>query len=405
MSTQAQTAFALAPAAQKQRSLRANADRALKVSAGFWFVVVVLGELAFAFSVGSFYGANALRGSWRHWNRTMTHGYDPARPMGNVVVAIHLTAAVLILLSGALQLIPFIQRRAPRLHRWNGRVYMVTAFAVSLAGLYMLWFRGSVGGFLPHVAQSIDAVLIMVCAVMALRYALARSFKAHRRWALRLFIAVSASLFIRAGFFLVALFPGGFDAASFTGPLLTYLSFGQYLVPLAILEVYFRVQERAGARGRFAMAAGLFLATLALGAGIVMVTMVSFVPTIKRAYDSRQSIADTLSSTIASQGIDEAAQQYREVKAASPASYNFDEDELNTLGYELIKNRQYQQAVRIFQLNTEAYPHSSNTWDSLGEAYMDAGDQADAVTFYRKSLEINPKNGNAVKMLQKLNTN
>ena len=79
---------------------------------------------------------------------------------------------------------------------------IVTAFTISLAGLYMMWFRGTVGDLSQHLGQSLDAVLIMLCAVLALRYALARDFKTHRRWALRLFMVVSASLFIRAGIFL-----------------------------------------------------------------------------------------------------------------------------------------------------------------------------------------------------------
>jgi hypothetical protein len=33
---------------------------------------------------------------------------------------------------------------------------------------------------------------------------------------------------------------------------------------------------------------------------------------------------------------------------------------------------------------------------------MDYGDKPQAIANYRKSLELNPKNGNAVKMLQKL---
>jgi tetratricopeptide (TPR) repeat protein len=181
------------------------------------------------------------------------------------------------------------------------------------------------------------------------------------------------------------------------------MSFGQYLVPLAVLEIYLRTQDRAGAPGRFAMAAALFVLTVAMGGGIVAVTMGQFLPNIKRAYDSRKSIAETLSATIASSGIDQATKQYHDVKAAAPATYNLDEDELNALGYQLIRAHKLDQAIRIFQLNIEAYPQSGNTWDSLAEAYMDDGDRAHAIANYHRSLQINPRNANAVKMLQKLN--
>ena len=405
MSTQVQSTFAVAVGSRMQRSARQRADMALKGAAGFWFVVTAVGELVFALAVASFYGRTAAQGTWRQWNRTMTHGFVPGQTIGNVVVVIHLVAAVTILVSGVLQLIPLIQRRAPAFHRWNGRVYMVTAFAVSLAGLYMMWFRGSVGSLLGHVAQSLDAVLIMLCAVMALRYALLRNFKTHRRWALRLFLVVGAALFLRAGFFLSFALnqgPFGFDPGTGSGPLLTFLSFAQYLVPLAFLEVYLRVQDRAGAPGRFAMAAGLFTITIVMGAGIVAVTAGSFGPTIKKALDRRESIGDTLSNTIATRGVEQAAVDYRHIKATTPAAYNFDEDELNVLGYELLRSKKFSQAMRIFQLNVEAYPQSGNTWDSLAEAYMDEGNKPQAVAYYKKSLQFNPKNTNAVTMLRKL---
>ncbi len=109
------------------------------------------------------------------------------------------------------------------------------------------------------------------------------------------------------------------------------------------------------------MAAGLFVLTVVMGAGIVAVTMAAFLPNIKRAFDNRKSIADTLSATIASSGIDQAAKQYHELKAAAPSTYDFDENEVNSLGYQLLQADKYKQAIRIFQLNVEAYPQSGNT--------------------------------------------
>ena len=152
------------------------------------------------------------------------------------------------------------------------------------------------------------------------------------------------------------------------------------------------------------MAAGLFVLTVVMGAGIVAVTMAAFLPNIKRAFDSRKSIAETLSATIASSGIDQAAKQYHELRRRHRSTYNFDEDELNALGYQLLQAHKLKQAIRIFQLNVEAYPQSGNTWDSLAEAYMDDGDKAQAIANYQRSLQINPRNTNAVKMLQKLNS-
>jgi hypothetical protein len=40
--------------------------------------------------------------------------------MGNFAVATHVTSAVMVMLAGALQLIPQIRSRFPAFHRWNG---------------------------------------------------------------------------------------------------------------------------------------------------------------------------------------------------------------------------------------------------------------------------------------------
>jgi uncharacterized membrane protein len=386
--------------------LNSVADTTLKAAARSWFLVVLLGQSVFAFTVASFYGLTALRRDFHGWTKSITHGHVPGDTMGNFAVGMHLFSAVVIILAGILQLVPQIRNRFPVFHRWNGRVYVVTAFAISLAGLYMMWIRGSVGDLPQHLGTSLMAVLIMLCAAMALRYALVRDFKTHRRWALRLYLVVSASLFIRAGIFLSIFLnhgPFGFDPATFRGPFLTFISFAQYLVPLAVLEIYLRIQDRGGAAGRFAMAGSLFVFSIALAAGIFAVTMAIWLPTVKAAYDSRKSMAETLSATIASSGIDEAVKQYHDLKAAEPAIYNFDEDELNSLGYQLIGAKKFKEAIGILQLNVAAYPQSGNVYDSLAEAYMDDGNKPQAIANYQKSLELNPKNHGAVEMLGKLN--
>jgi tetratricopeptide (TPR) repeat protein len=129
----------------------------------------------------------------------------------------------------------------------------------------------------------------------------------------------------------------------------------------------------------------------------------AWTPQVKAAYDSRKSIAGALSATIASTGIEQAVKQYRTLKASAPTTYNFDEEQLNTLGYDLLRTKKFKEAIYIFQLNVEAYPHSSNVYDSLGEAYMDDGEKTPAIANYEKSLQLNPRNQNAVVRLQKLN--
>jgi hypothetical protein len=383
--------------------LSSVADTALKAAARFWFGVTVIGQLAFGFAVASFYSLTALRGDYHAWK--FTNGYIPGVTRGNWAVVMHVASAAVLMLAGAVQLVPQVRSRFPVFHRWNGRVYMLTALILSVAGLYMTWIRGSVGDVSQHLGSTLNAVLIWLFGAMALRYALARDFRTHRRWALRLFLVVSASWFLRIMLFLSFLVfkgPIGFDPSTFTGPFLTFLTFGQYLIPLAILELYFRAQDHRGALPRMAMAGLLFGLTLVMGAGLFAVTMAIWVPEVKAAFDPRRSITETLSPTIASSGVDAAVKQYRDLKASQPTTYNFDEEELNSLGYRLLNAKKFNDAIRIFQLNVEAYPRSSNAYDSLGEAYMNAGNKPQAITNYQKSVELNPKNRNAIVYLQKL---
>ena len=384
--------------------LTSAADTALRAAARFWFAVTILGQVVFAFTVASFYTLTALRGDYHKWN--FTNGYLPGFSMGNTAVIMHVASAAFIMLAGAVQLVPQIRNRFPVFHRWNGRIYMLTALTLSLAGLYMTWIRGSVGDLSTHLGSTVNAILIWLCGGMALRYALSRDFRTHRRWALRFFLVVSASWFFRIGFFLSFLVnkgPFGFDPTTFRGPFLTFMSFAQFLVPLAVLEIYLRAQDHPGALRRMATAGVLFVLTLVMGAGLFAVAMAQWVPQVKAAYDPRRSIAETLSATTASSGIDAAVKQYNDLKAVGPATYNLDESELNNLGYEFIRAKKFTEAIHILRLNVEAYPQSSNVYDSLGEAYLDDGNRPQAIVNYKRSLELNPKNRGSVEVLRRLN--
>jgi len=66
------------------------------------------------------------------------------------------------------------------------------------------------------------------------------------------------------------------------------------------------------------------------------------------------------------------------------------ENELNAYGYTLLGQGENDKAISIFQLNTQRFPKSANTWDSLGEAYATKGDKKNAVTSFKKSLSMNP---------------
>jgi imidazolonepropionase-like amidohydrolase len=120
------------------------------------------------------------------------------------------------------------------------------------------------------------------------------------------------------------------------------------------------------------------------------------------ALANRKPIGDVLFDTIQQKGIQAAVEQYHQFAASQQNSYFFSENELVKLGYQLLRTKKVRDAIEIFKLSVEAYPQSYNTYDSLAEAYMDQGDRDLAIQNYRKSLDLNPANTNAVRMLEKL---
>jgi len=116
----------------------------------------------------------------------------------------------------------------------------------------------------------------------------------------------------------------------------------------------------------------------------------------------KMSIVAVLDKTISDKGIEAAVTQYRELKLKESATYDFGEQELNQLGYALLRAGKIKEAVEIFKLNVETYPKAANPYDSLAEAYLSLNQRDLAIANYKKSLELDPGNKNAVEALKRL---
>jgi tetratricopeptide (TPR) repeat protein len=80
------------------------------------------------------------------------------------------------------------------------------------------------------------------------------------------------------------------------------------------------------------------------------------------------------------------------------------EMDINRMGYEYLRKDNIETAIIVFKFNVKAFPEAFNTYDSLGEAYLKNGEIQLAKQNYKKSLELNPNNNNARKMLKQLKT-
>lgn len=102
------------------------------------------------------------------------------------------------------------------------------------------------------------------------------------------------------------------------------------------------------------------------------------------------------------QGLDAITEYYARLTAKYKHKLEPPESTLNRLGYIELRKGKFKEAIAIFQLNVSKYPHSGNAYDSLGEAFLKSGDTGNAITNYKKSLELNPKNKNAQKILNEI---
>jgi CubicO group peptidase (beta-lactamase class C family) len=78
------------------------------------------------------------------------------------------------------------------------------------------------------------------------------------------------------------------------------------------------------------------------------------------------------------------------------------EVDLNTWGYQLLGRKKFDHAMRVFALNTQLFPASANTYDSLAETYWLLGDSKKAIELYNKVLVLQPDNNNAKNQLKKI---
>ena len=80
--------------------------------------------------------------------------------------------------------------------------------------------------------------------------------------------------------------------------------------------------------------------------------------------------------------------QLERARQHDPKATLFDENTVNIIGYEHIQAGDMQGAIEILKLNAIAYPNSPNVYDSLGDAYMAAGEGDLARQNAKKALEM-----------------
>ena len=261
------------------------AKKLLDLSAKFWFATLLVGQALFSYYIVMLYYMATLNQDIEQFNQVMPGGHIQGDFWGNVAVVIHVLFAAIITVGGLMQLIPFIRSKWPAIHRWNGRLYVMTALIMSLSGMFMVLTRYEkiVGGLIGHIAIMVNGAIIIVCAVKAFKYARMRKFALHRIWALRLFLAASGVWMFRVGMMAWLSIHGkpvGFDPVSFSGPFLTSLYVTVYILPLFFLEIYLRSQRSRSVPKLFMTATMVTIISFIFILGVFSATMGMWLPRI-----------------------------------------------------------------------------------------------------------------------------
>lgn len=99
---------------------------------------------------------------------------------------------------------------------------------------------------------------------------------------------------------------------------------------------------------------------------------------------------------------DKALQGYLAIQKKDSLDRTIRERNLNRLGYYYMGENRMDDAKAIFRINIALYPNSSNTYDSMGDAYRREKDTVKAIEFYKKALAINPENRGSKRNIERL---
>jgi hypothetical protein len=234
-------------------------------------LVMLLGQWAFFYYIAMHYGGSALSGNLEVWNRLAVFGVRPfiaGDAPGNLTFLSHALAAGVIALGGALQLVPQVRARFPRFHRWNGRLFLLTVLGLSLSGFYLVLVRSRDPVGFGTLGILINGGLILGFAAATWRAIRRRDLAAHREWALRLYLVSNAQWFTRIGMFAYMVFVklSGLQPIP-AGTFFELWKFGCFLVPLALLQLYFVGKRSRNTGVRMAISATLFAASVAMALG------------------------------------------------------------------------------------------------------------------------------------------
>jgi D-alanyl-D-alanine carboxypeptidase len=97
-------------------------------------------------------------------------------------------------------------------------------------------------------------------------------------------------------------------------------------------------------------------------------------------------------------GYEAAVRRYK----ALPGDTQLSEGFMSRRGNLLLRSGRYDRAITLFRFSVFVFPNSSNANASLAGANMEAGDNQNAIKYYKRALEFDPESESAIRALKKL---
>ncbi|WP_157893307.1 hypothetical protein [Salegentibacter sediminis] len=131
---------------------------------------------------------------------------------------------------------------------------------------------------------------------------------------------------------------------------------------------------------------------------LLMLTGIFFMSLVTSAIaqeeKEKNSIGETVYEQYKENGIDAALTHYEKLKKEKKEKYNWDEWELNAIGYKLMEENDMAAAEKVFKYNMKEYPEAANPNDSYADYLIEKGEPEMAKEYLKKSIEIAQNSSN-----------
>jgi glyoxylase-like metal-dependent hydrolase (beta-lactamase superfamily II) len=127
----------------------------------------------------------------------------------------------------------------------------------------------------------------------------------------------------------------------------------------------------------------------------------AFIGEAKDQFEGKESAFNIFKRALNEKGMEAGLEMLVEM-SGQPEKYYVLHPETDQFAYRMMLDKKVDDALKIFKVLAELFPDSGMAFDSLGEAYMRKDNIEMAISSFKKSLELDPKNSNARQKLKAL---